>query len=52
MLVQWWGDYDGMRRDHPKTLRLVETVKRAASRSTRSGDGRGEWPSRHQAPGN
>jgi glutathione S-transferase len=26
MLVQWWGDYDGMRRDHPKTLRLVETV--------------------------
>ncbi len=26
MFVQWWGDYDGMRRDHPKTLRLVETV--------------------------
>ncbi len=26
MLVQWWGDYDGMRRDHPKILRLVETV--------------------------
>ena len=26
MLVQWWGDYDAMRRDHPKTLRLVETV--------------------------
>ncbi len=26
MLVQWWGDYDGMRRDHPKILRLVEMV--------------------------
>ncbi len=26
MLVQWWGDYEAMRRDHPKTLRLVETV--------------------------
>jgi glutathione S-transferase len=26
MLVQWWGDFDGMRRDHPKMLRLVETV--------------------------
>ncbi len=26
MLVQWWGDYDAMRRDHPKMLRLVETV--------------------------
>ncbi len=26
MLVQWWGDYDGMRRVYPKILRLVETV--------------------------
>ena len=26
MIVQYWGNYDGMRRDWPKTLRLVETV--------------------------
>ncbi len=25
-IVQWWGDYDGMRHDWPRTLRLVETV--------------------------
>ncbi len=26
VLVQWRPDYDEMRRDHPKTLRLVEAV--------------------------
>ena len=26
MLVQWRSDHDQMRHDHPKTLRLVETV--------------------------
>lgn len=26
MITQWWGDYEGMRRDWPKTYGLVTTV--------------------------